>query len=474
MSNTLRRNIKIIALLVFIGLAAFLFWHFKLQQARSAWHIPNLQPFKQWYQINWHGQSVGWASVELSKTDEHFRIKEQDYIEGRVQGERLVFSYQRELLFENKKPYNLLSGNIHSLEPELVVETQFSNSLDENKLQVIDKRNGKQTLRNLEPIIYSLKEYFKLASFIEKQPQQGDSINIRELDNEAFSVHATHYEIEEEPFDYKKYYVVRHHHQQKSEATWHRVTPKGVTIFSMRPSGMEFVASEGKVSLNPEMQQDLYYTSGVTIDKKIGNPRKINKLVLSLEHGDVSWFQRHPDVNVDPDKLIHLNPGSRYPARSKPRLIKASLHPIARSMALAQTQGVSSQWQKTKALVDYVNEYIDYRALPSGFNVAEIIDKKRGDCTEHAKLLVEMLHAIDIPAREVSGLVYLGDKEQRFGGHVWVEVWLDEHWVGVDPTWNLMELTSTHIPLSIGEEGAMAALSSQIEISFKLEDISYK
>lgn len=83
-----------------------------------------------------------------------------------------------------------------------------------------------------------------------------------------------------------------------------------------------------------------------------------------------------------------------------------------------------------------------------------------------------MLAAANIPAREVNGLVYLGDHEKRFGGHVWVEALVDGYWVAVDPTWNLVEVTSTHIPAAMSFDSRDN--EGHARFAFKLEEIHYK
>ena len=62
-------------------------------------------------------------------------------------------------------------------------------------------------------------------------------------------------------------------------------------------------------------------------------------------------------------------------------------------------------------------------------------------------LFIALARAVGIPAREVRGLVYLGDDIQGFGGHVWSEVSIGNSWVAVDPTWDLQVLSATHIQL---------------------------
>ena len=81
-------------------------------------------------------------------------------------------------------------------------------------------------------------------------------------------------------------------------------------------------------------------------------------------------------------------------------------------------------------------------ALP--LTVADIMEKKSGDCTEHALLFVTLARALGIPAREVSG-IYYADELGGFGGHAWAEVALNGKWVPVDPAWSQSWTDAAHI-----------------------------
>lgn len=60
----------------------------------------------------------------------------------------------------------------------------------------------------------------------------------------------------------------------------------------------------------------------------------------------------------------------------------------------------------------------------------EILEERRGDCSEHALLYVALCRAAGVPARLCSGYVHIGSD---WGSHAWAEVWLGR-WVGADPT----------------------------------------
>lgn len=60
----------------------------------------------------------------------------------------------------------------------------------------------------------------------------------------------------------------------------------------------------------------------------------------------------------------------------------------------------------------------------------QILEERRGDCSEHALLYVALCRAAGIPARLCSGYVHIGSD---WGSHAWAEIWLGR-WLGADPT----------------------------------------
>jgi hypothetical protein len=60
----------------------------------------------------------------------------------------------------------------------------------------------------------------------------------------------------------------------------------------------------------------------------------------------------------------------------------------------------------------------------------EILEQRRGDCSEHALLFTTLCRAVGIPARSCSGFVCIG---ADWGSHAWSEIWTGQ-WIGVDPT----------------------------------------
>jgi len=102
---------------------------------------------------------------------------------------------------------------------------------------------------------------------------------------------------------------------------------------------------------------------------------------------------------------------------------------------------------KARILSEFVRDYLVDDRSAEPLDLSEVIDRRRGDCTEHAALFVTLARAAGIPAREVHGLLWVQELG-AFGGHAWAEVALSGLWVPVDPTWGQLPADPTHIRLA--------------------------
>lgn len=112
-----------------------------------------------------------------------------------------------------------------------------------------------------------------------------------------------------------------------------------------------------------------------------------------------------------------------------------------------------SAWPAAVALHNWVYRNLTkVESEPRPITALEVLQQKRGDCSEHALLLATLARAAGIPSRLIAGLAALGDK---YFYHAWVEVWVGE-WVEMDPTWNQTLVDAGHLRLA---ESAMDEVS---------------
>lgn len=116
--------------------------------------------------------------------------------------------------------------------------------------------------------------------------------------------------------------------------------------------------------------------------------------------------------------------------RSPARVAQMLTHWVARSLERAPASAVS---------------------VPSA---VKVLAARRGDCNEAATLFVALARSAGLPARTVSGLLYLND---RFYYHAWAEIYLND-WIAVDPTFDQFPADAARLRIATGGLARQAEL----------------
>ena len=122
-----------------------------------------------------------------------------------------------------------------------------------------------------------------------------------------------------------------------------------------------------------------------------------------------------------------------------------------KAQANAITNGLTSDYEKAKAIHDWVcnNIYYDYDMLnkktPRGNESAlSTLSAKHGVCTGFSNLIAAFLRASGIPAKTVDGYGLVGDEyiwtsavlQGGLANHTWNEAYVDGRWIIIDATWD--------------------------------------
>jgi transglutaminase-like putative cysteine protease len=86
---------------------------------------------------------------------------------------------------------------------------------------------------------------------------------------------------------------------------------------------------------------------------------------------------------------------------------------------------------------------------------------------------------VGIPTKLITGLVYVGGPDGIFGYHQWVEVWLGDRWIAMDPTFGQHVADPTHIKFTEGLSDAdglrdAGVAASELFGDMKLKVIEYR
>ena len=132
-------------------------------------------------------------------------------------------------------------------------------------------------------------------------------------------------------------------------------------------------------------------------------------------------------------------------------------HPIVRALADSVAAGNVSPCTLIGLMNAHVFGRLRKRVSATYSSALETLKAGYGDCGEHAVLLAALLRARGVPARVVTGLVWVPERKQ-YVGHAWVAVSHEGQWVFADPSYGRFPTASGLIPLLIDDEGASAML----------------
>jgi len=122
-------------------------------------------------------------------------------------------------------------------------------------------------------------------------------------------------------------------------------------------------------------------------------------------------------------------------------------HPHIKSMVSEVVSPGDSPVAKAQKLVAWVYENIEKRPVLSVPNALETLERRMGDCNEHAVLLAALARAVGIPAQVEAGLVYM---KGRFYYHAWNVLYLGR-WITADALMGQMPADVTHLRFVRGE-----------------------
>jgi hypothetical protein len=214
-----------------------------------------------------------------------------------------------------------------------------------------------------------------------------------------------------------------------------------------------FLASPEPLNNIESAKSVTYYLKLSGQSTKLMIPSSDNQGVEQLKEGVVI-------VTVRP---VAAPAGARFPYEGKDsntleamkptRFVQSDYNDIIElaKRAVGETKDAA---EAVKKIESFVSGYIENKSLSVGYaSAAEVAASKVGDCSEFAVLTASMCRAIGIPARVVSGLVYVkafGGRENVFGGHAWVEAYVGDKWIGLDATRTPKGFDAGHIALAIG------------------------
>ncbi len=364
--------------------------------------------------------------------------------------------------FDPKPPYALRSAVSRETDGRTVKETTLTRT--DKGFDVVVNAGGEKTRKHIDAPDYTLADALTVNLWLAKGPKVGDTITSRAFDLEDLKVDREVRKMlgsKTAAADGVKvtYHEVEVTFPKEGLTGLERFDEKGEKCLSMKIAGaLEMRVEPEEQAKNTEFAGDLFEMGKVKVSRKLGDAEKVTGLVLETVGKDELALKSGPRQSVTRNEsgtyTLKLGKAHGVEAKATDKEVQDALeetgrypitHPKVRELAQRAVGDAKTPEEKVKRLVTFVADYIkpSYTAQP--LNLMDLLKARKGDCSEYALLFTALARAAGVPARELSGLVYLGDDEKAFGFHAWNEVVLDGKWVPVDASADETEINATHI-----------------------------
>jgi hypothetical protein len=342
----------------------------------------------------------------------------------------------------------------------------------------------------VEGLDLTLEDALTEREWIRGKPAVGDSITIRAFeisDLEPDLVTSTVTAVRESIVGGVRmtWYETSGRTKRQGRVLTARFDDQGRALSAVLAEVFEFRAEPEETAKRLDAGGDLFVLGTAKVTGAIGDPTKVVDLVLEARGEGTAALLPAPrqGVSGDPETgVVLLSLGAAHGGEHRATEAETAealretvglpvSHPEVVALAREALGDAATPREKVDRLVRFVASYIEDAVTIEVHSALELIREPRGDCSEHSLLFALLARASGIPAREVSGLMYMGDAAGAFGPHAWNEVVLDGLWTPVDAAWSQTEVDATHIALTRGTEQEGSGLAAFGRLEFTVRSV---
>ena len=436
---------------------------------RLAIEAADLADWSEWHGVYMFGKKVGYAHAQGGMEGEG---------DARCYVSRMVMQCKMTMLgettemkltqierFAGTAPFAFLGGHYEDSSDGETSTTEVKRSGD--GFEIALRAEGVAVDKQLAAIDYELSDMLSPRVWMRQKPEERASLRLHAFDSDSLAVSTMTFQVESQRESIVngvglRYWDLAVSDSREGDQGRLRLDWTGTTL-SMRMGQMLEMRLEGEAKAkSSDYAGDLFVLGSTKIDKKLGDPTELTRLVVRAKGKNVTGLRSGPGQVVVQEEggtaLITIDPSGAPAVMATEAEIRRSLednlqYPITdpQIVALARTAigDATTPRAKVDRLVHFVAEFLeDSYVVADHPSVLRTIKVKKGDCSDDASLFVTLSRAVGGPAREASGLIYVGDDQKSFGGHAWSEVVLDGAWVPVDSTWDEVKINAAHLRLS--------------------------
>lgn len=444
----------------------------------------------EWFGVYFQGKKIGYFRSARERSD-------AGYVETLLMtmklvsfGQKVEIQVTQTLEYENKAPFRLRRAESVQKDGKVNQTIQL---LANDKGMLVTTITGKDvSKKQIARIDYTFEDALTSDVWLRRGPKVGAKITTRDFDLEDLKTDLTTNKLlatktslvagvkvtfhELESFGHKTKLTVLSRHDAKGRLL------SGVVaeVFEMRRETEE-------QAKNTEYSADIFVLGMAKIDKGLGDPTKVTSLIVEIEGQAGKALQSGPRQVVSEEKKgtyvckigkMHAPPVKATDKDIDENLQETLAYPITSpkvKAVLKEALGdAKTPQEKVQRLAAFVYDFIKPSLSASIPKLHDLLERKAGDCKSYALLFNTLARAAEIPSREVSGFLYVGDDVKAFGGHAWNEVVLDGEWVPIDASLNETEISATHIRLGTDRDSTNSALTTLGKLSFRLVEVKHR
>jgi hypothetical protein len=444
-----------------------------------------------WYGLYFQGKKMGFfkATHERIGPAPEAGYRESIHMNMKLVslGQKAEMDLKETLEFDGRAPYALRRGT--AIETEGTKTRRFVLVPADKGFTLTYTAGNEQRTKPIPPIDYTLADSLAEDVWIRRGAKPGDRIVSRSFDLKDLEIDLTTSKLVASKTSLVNGVKVIYHEVESVSrkvplVSLSRHDQSGRLLSGTIAGLFELRLETEEQAKNTEYSADLFILGMAKIDKGLGDPRRVSGLAVEIVGKGSAALGPGPRQSVVADKsgtkTLRLGKRHGVPAKATAKEIEDALaettaYPITdakvKALASLAVADAKTPGDKVKRLVHFVHDFIAPSLTANVPNLYDILEHKKGDCKTYALLFTTLARAAGVPAREVSGLVYMGDDQKAFGGHAWNEVILDGVWVPVDASCGETDVDATHISFGSESRATTNMMQALGKLSFKLIEV---
>jgi hypothetical protein len=443
-----------------------------------------------WYGIYFQGKKIGWfmSSTEREGTGPDSPVVSRLEMVMKLTsfGQKAEMRMTQRMVFESKAPYRLLTAESVEIDDKSK-QTVRLKRIDSGYEQTTIT-GEKERKRNIPPIEYTLEDSLSADVWLRRGAKPGEEILTRSFSMRELEVDLSRTKLLATKTSLVSGVKVTFHELEVTNlktklTTLAKMDQRGRLLSGKVGDLFELRRESEQDAKNTEFSNDIFLMGMAKVDRALGDSKRLTGVVLEVKGKEGALLPNGPCQCVIEKEMgvYHWKLGKDYgkpiPATAKDledNLKETTNYPIhdpkLRQLVERAVGDATTAEEKVKRIVKYVHGFVKPSLAASVPRLHELMEHREGDCKSYALLFVVMARAAGVPAREVSGLVYVGDDIKAFGGHAWNEVVLNGRWVPIDASIGDEPVNATHICFGTDRESS-ALLTTLGKLSFRVVDV---